>query len=325
MQTLIDLVTTHGALLVFVATLAARIGAPVPAAPLLVVAGGLSAVGVVSLPLAFAVAVAANVLGDGLWFWAGRAQGHRVLGLLCRWSLSPDSCVRQSEALVARWGGSSLVAAKFVPGVSVVAAPMAGAMGMSLGRFVASDALGGALWSGVFLGLGVVFAGEVERLLVALASAGTTATLMLLAALAGFIAWRWWRRRRFLREAAVPRIAADELQALIDATGDGQPAPLIIDVRSLAAAELDTRHIPGALIADLDGIAARAASLPHDREIVTYCNCPNEASAATAALRLQAAGLPRVRPLAGGLEGWAAAGRTVATARPQPLPGPVVA
>lgn len=325
MQTLIDLVTAHGALLVFVATLAARIGAPVPAAPLLVVAGGLSVVGAVSLPLAFAVAVLANVLGDGLWFWAGRVLGHRVLGLLCRWSLSPDSCVRQSESLVARWGGSSLVAAKFVPGVSVVAAPMAGAMGMSVGRFVTSDALGGALWSGVFLGLGVAFAGEVERLLVALADAGTAATLLLLALLAGFVAWRWWRRRRFLREAAVPRIGADELQALIDAATQGDPAPLIIDVRSLAAAELDTRHIPGALIAELDGIAAQAATLPHDREIVLYCNCPNEASAATAALRLRAAGLPRARPLAGGLDGWAAAGRTVATARPRPLAGPVVA
>ena len=110
-NTLIDLLLLHGALLVFGATLLARVGAPVPAAPLMVVAGGLSVAGGPSLVMAFVVAVVANVLGDAVWFWAGRAYGGRVLGLLCRFSLSPDSCVRQSESLIARWGGSSLVAA----------------------------------------------------------------------------------------------------------------------------------------------------------------------------------------------------------------------
>ena len=121
MQTLVALVVAHGTLLVFVATLAARLGAPVPAAPALVVAGGLAAGGQLSWPVAFFAAIVANIIGDAAWYWAGRAHGYRVLRLLCRISLSPDSCVRQSEAFILRWGGSSLVAAKFVPGVSVVA------------------------------------------------------------------------------------------------------------------------------------------------------------------------------------------------------------
>ena len=161
-NTLIELLLRHGALLVFGATLLARIGAPVPAAPLMVVTGGLAVAGGPSLPMAFVVAVVANVLGDAVWFWAGRAYGGRVLGLLCRFSLSPDSCVRQSESLIARWGGSSLVAAKFVPGVSVVAAPMAGAVGMSVPRFVGYDMLGGAVWSALFLGLGVAFTDQIQ-------------------------------------------------------------------------------------------------------------------------------------------------------------------
>ncbi|WP_428420838.1 rhodanese-like domain-containing protein [Methylibium sp.] len=315
MQSLIALVVEHGLLVVFAATFAARVGAPVPAAPLLVVAGGLSVGGMLSLPALLLVAIVANVLADGLWFYAGRRYGHRVLGLLCRISLSPDSCVRQSEALILRWGGSSLVAAKFVPGVSVVAAPMAGAVGMSLPRFVGYDALGGAVWAAVFLALGVVFSTEIQELLEALARAGAAATGLLLLLVAGFVAWRYLRRRRFRHAAAMPRITQAELHALID----GGAAPLIIDVRSSVAAGLDVRHIPGAWFAELRDIATHAPRLPRDREIVLYCSCPNEASAAVAAQALRAAGLVRVRPLAGGLDGWAATGRAVAEGRPLPL------
>lgn len=318
MQALIALLVEHDLLVVFVATLAARVGVPVPAAPLLVVAGGLAAAGALSLPALLAVAIVANVLGDAAWFAAGRRYGHRVLGLLCRISLSPDSCVRQSEALILRWGGSSLVAAKFVPGVSVVAAPMAGAVGMSVTRFVGYDALAGAVWSLVFLGLGAVFSTEVQALLDALAQAGVAATGLLLAGVAAFVLWRYRRRRRFRAAAAMPRVTAAELQALID---DERTMPLILDVRSAAVAGLDVRHIPGAQLVELDGIADHAPRLPRDREIVLYCSCPNEASAATAAQVLRAAGLPRARPLAGGLDGWAAAGRAVASGRPPPLGG----
>jgi membrane protein DedA with SNARE-associated domain/rhodanese-related sulfurtransferase len=307
MNALIELLLRHGALVVFVATLLARVGAPVPAAPLMVVAGGLSLAGGPSAAAAFSLAVVANVLGDAAWFWAGRAYGSRVLGLLCRWSLSPDSCVRQSESLIARWGASSLVAAKFVPGVSVVAAPMTGAAGMSVARFVAYDALAGAIWSAAFLGLGLVFSDQVQELLGAMAEAGLLALAALVLALAGFVAWRWWRRRRFARAAALPRIAADELQALIEG---GEP-PLIIDVRPAAAAALDPRRLPGALRLDLQELGSRAAELPADREIVLYCNCPNEASAALAAKLLLQRGRPRARPLAGGLDGWQAAGRAL--------------
>ena len=307
MNALIELLLRHGALVVFAATLLARIGAPVPAAPLMVVAGGLSLAGGPGAPASFALAVVANVLGDAAWFWAGRAHGARVLGLLCRWSLSPDSCVRQSESLIARWGASSLVAAKFVPGVSVVAAPMAGAVGMSVARFVAYDALAGAIWSAAFLGLGLAFSDQVQALLEAMAGAGALALAALAVALAGFVAWRWWRRRRFARAAALPRIAAEELQALIE-RGE---SPVIVDVRSAAAVALDPRRLPGALRLDLQELASRAAELPADREIVLYCNCPNEASAALAAKRLLEQGRARARPLAGGLDGWQAGGRSL--------------
>jgi membrane protein DedA with SNARE-associated domain/rhodanese-related sulfurtransferase len=317
MSPLTALVIEHGSLLVFVVTLLARVGAPVPAAPVLVVAGGLATSGGLSLPWVLLVATAANLLGDAVWFYAGRRFGPRVLGLLCRVSLSPDSCVRQSENLIARWGGSALIAAKFVPGVSVVAAPMAGAVGMSVLRFVVFGVLSGALWSAVFLGLGLAFSEQIQHLLDAMADAGAAAGLLTLALIAAFVAWRYARRRRFRLDAALPRITQAELHALID----GGDAPLLIDVRSATAAQLDARHIPGAWQVDLDQVAARAALLPRDRDIVLYCNCPNEASAATAARILQAAGLTRARPLAGGLDGWEAAGRALASGIPTRLAG----
>ncbi len=307
MPDLIALLVDHGVLIVFAATLAARIGAPVPASPLLVVAGGLVMTGGLSWLAVLAGSIAANLIGDGLWFQAGRWHGHRVMKLLCRISLSPDSCVRQSETLITRWGGRSLIAAKFLPGVSVVAAPMAGALGMSWLRFVAFELVAATLWTLPFMLLGVAFSGQIQDVLNAMANAGTVALGALLVVVAALVGLRYWRRHKFLREVEMSRISVDELHELIHNGHD----PVVIDVRSGASAQIDARRIPGALLIELRDMPGRAAGLPRDREIILYCNCPNEVSAARAARMLAAEGLARVRPLAGGLDAWVAAGRPV--------------
>lgn len=303
MEELVALLTRHGLALVFGVTLAARIGAPLPAAPLLVVAGALVQAGQLGVWTCVAVSVAANLAGDAVWFWGGRRWGHRVLRFLCRISLSPDSCVRQSEALVLRWGGHSLVAAKFVPGVSVVAAPMAGALAMSWRRFLVFGVLAGLVWTLAFLGLGMLFSTQVEQVLEMLANGGAFAALVVVLAVAALVANRWWRRRRFRREIGLPRISVAELRELIE----GGHAPVVIDVRASGSTALDPRQIPGARVVELSAIEAMAPELPRDREIVLYCDCPNEASAARAAMLLAARGLSRARPLAGGLDAWMAA------------------
>ncbi|MDN3922506.1 VTT domain-containing protein [Roseateles violae] len=310
MRTLIELLVQHGVLLVFLVTLAARVGAPVPAAPLLVVAGGLAAAGQLSGAWSFIVAVLANLLGDGVWYQAGRRFGHRVMRLLCRVSLSPDSCVRQSESLIERWGGSALLAAKFLPGISVVAAPMAGALGMPLARFIGFDLIAGALWSGVFLALGLLLSTQIQQVLDMLAGAGLLAGLALLLIVIGLVLRRWWQRRQFMRALEMPRISVDEAIALVE---QGQE-PVFIDVRAAASRAADPRRIPGARLAEPQRIAEQARSLPRDRELVLYCNCPNEASAALAAKALAQLGFTRARALSGGLDGWEAAGRPVALA-----------
>jgi membrane protein DedA with SNARE-associated domain/rhodanese-related sulfurtransferase len=305
MHELVALLLGHGALIIFAVTLVARIGVPVPASPLLVVAGSLVMAGQISMAAAVGVSIAANVLGDGAWFLAGRRHGYRVMKQLCRISLSPDSCVRQSESLITRWGGRSLIAAKFVPGVSVIAAPMAGALGMSTARFLAFEVVAALIWTIGFMALGMVFTDQIQQIFDIMASTGGLATAVLVLALAALLGVRYWQRRRFLRELEIPRIGVDELSALIEQGKE----PVVIDVRSDASTQIDARRIPGAIAVALRDIQAKGAELTPEREIVLYCNCPNEVSAARAAGLLTAQGLRRARPLAGGLDAWVAAGR----------------
>ncbi|WP_431265136.1 VTT domain-containing protein [Roseateles chitinivorans] len=301
MRALIDLLIQHDFLLVFLVTLAARIGAPVPAAPLLVVAGGLAAAGRLSALSLVVAAVLANVLGDALWFIAGRSYGHRVLRLLCRVSLSPDVCVRQSESLIARWGGSSLLAAKFLPGISVVAAPMAGALGMGWRRFVAYDAVAGLVWTACFLGLGLIFSDQIQDVLDFLSNAGLYAVIAILAVLLLLIGNRWRRRRQMAKlQGEVERISVEDAAALVEQ----DMAPLFIDVRSDPGRAADPRTLPGALNIPLTRLPEYAAQLPDDRLLVLYCNCPNEVSAIQGAHELLQRGHPRVLALDGGLDGW---------------------
>lgn len=304
---LIALLAQYGLLLVFLNVLVEQAGVPVPALPTLAVAGALAANGRLPLAGVLLVAVLACLISDLAWYGAGRRFGARVMRTICRISLSPDSCVKQSELHYQRWRGQVLLVAKFVPGLSTVAPPLMGAMGLRLRSFVLLDALGSLLWAGLMIGLGYVFAAQVDQLLASLARAGSVAVELLLGLLAIYIAAKWWQRRRLLRSLRMARITVAELNQLIEA---GQP-PLVVDVRSAAARQLDARGIPGALLADPGGIDRTVHEVPFERELVIYCTCPNEVSAALAALALRRQGYRQVRPLLGGLDAWVDAGYAV--------------
>lgn len=300
MRDLIPLLIAHSVLVVFLITLAARVGAPVPAAPLLVVAGGIGRAGQLSLAACIVASVIANVLGDAVWYQAGRWRGHRVMKLLCKISLSPDTCVRQSEGILSKWGGSSLIAAKFLPGVSVVAAPMAGALGMSWKRFLTFDAVAGLIWTAAFLAIGVLFSAEIELVLDVMTEFGTIAGVVIVIALAVTLTARWLRRRWMRSERYAPRVSVDELREMIRRGRD----PVVIDVRSAIAVMSDERRVPGAIAVTLADLPEHAPRLPRDRDIVLYCTCPNEISALRGARLLHDHGLHKARALTGGLDAW---------------------
>lgn len=303
MQPLIALFDQHGPLLVFLNVFVEQLGAPVPAVPTLLVAGALSGAGRFSWLSVLILAVIASGIANFAWYLAGKRFGRRILGLMCRISLSPDACVRRTENVFTRWGVLSLLVARFVPGLSAVASPLAGSMGLPAGRFVIFDTLGTLLWAGAAIGAGTLLRQQVDAIITALAEIGSGAVLVLLAALALHVAYRWIERQRLLRFVRLHRIDVAELQDLI-ARGD---APVIVDVRSALTRQDDPRRIPGALEAELGDVQRLLADLPLEREIVFYCNCPNEASAAHAARLLKRQGYQRVRPLAGGLDAWMAA------------------
>lgn len=267
MGTLTKLVASYGLGLVFANVLAEQLGLPIPAAPTLAVAGALAVEGRLSALLILLVAVLASVLADAVWFELGRRQGHRILKTLCRVSLSPDTCVSQTERHFERWGLSSLLVAKFVPGFSTVAPPLAGATRAPFGAFLLFDGGGALLWAGSALIVGMLFHRAIDRALEALASIGSWALVGLGAALALFIAFKWWRRRRFFLALRAARISVGDLHRLMD---EGK-SPLVLDVRSGPARLADPRRVPGAEVFDVSEIGQRMASLPRDREIILYC------------------------------------------------------
>ncbi len=312
MQELVRLTNQYGLLLIFAAVLLESLGLPLPAMPLLIVAGALAGNGTVSLGAVAGVALLGVLIGDIAWYFAGRRFGNRVLKTLCRISLSPDSCVRQTETLYERWGGRMLLMARFIPGLSTIAPPLSGAMRLALLHFVGYSAGGALLWIAVSLAIGMVFQSQIERAGQMLARFGSFAVVGVAVAFLLFLAFKWWERRRFYNTLRMARIPVDELRRLVNAGAN----PVILDVRSAAARKMDGRKIPGARPVDLETPELHLQGVPKSSEIVIYCNCPSEASAARVVRLLMDHGFKRVRPLAGGLDAWIAAGNEIADDRP---------
>jgi membrane protein DedA with SNARE-associated domain/rhodanese-related sulfurtransferase len=291
--------------IVFLNVLLQQFGLPVPVVPTLLLAGSLAATpGKVGKILA--AAVLASVIVDWLWYHVGRRFGYRVLSGLCRLSINPASCVSQTEARFVRWGMMSLLVAKFIPGFSLVAAPIAGATRMHQVGFLLAAGTGCALWAGLALGSGWVLKDTVQAVIVALDRHMATALLLVLLLAGTWLGWKLWQKYRFGKLCAVPRITPQELIAAIDTE---QP-PLILDLRSPTMVA-QTGLIPGTKLVTRDQLAQAVADWPRERPIVTLCGCPEDASAVLAASHLLKKGYVSVKPLQGGYEAWLEAHRTL--------------
>jgi membrane protein DedA with SNARE-associated domain/rhodanese-related sulfurtransferase len=306
---LVLLITQYGLLIVGANVLLDQIGLPIPAYPTLIVAGALSAAGNLALGPLFALSVLACVLPDCGWYLLGQIYGIRVLKTLCRISLEPDSCVSQTQTRFEQWGVNSLVIAKFVPGLAIIAPPLAGALRIGWPRFILLSTVGAGLWVGSGLIAGMLFQSQIDRLLAHLDRIGSVAGLVAAGLLAAYIAFKWWERTRFYKSLKMARINVEDLYGLMQSGA----APIIIDVRSPTARALEPRFIPGALHVPLENIGQHLGHLPRDRDIILYCTCPSEASAARVAKLLMKQGFKKVRPLHGGLDAWIGAGFAVAT------------
>ncbi len=312
MSALLDFLVRHGYVLLFVWVLAEQFGLPIPSAPLLLAAGALAGTHRMNLEMVFVLPIVAVAIGDATWYELGRLQGARILKWLCRISLEPDSCVRRTQVRFERNGAWALVGAKFIPGLGIVATPLAGISRMPWRRFALYDGAGTLLWAGAYIGAGVAFSGELERVAAHLAFLGRGLFVLLVAGLVLYIAAKYFNRRRFLRKLRIARISPEDLRREMDAGED----VIIVDLRHASEFQADPETIPGAVRMEPADLEDAVDVIPRDRDIVVFCSCPNEATAAQMALRLRSLGITRIRPLAGGLAGWRDLGFPVQLAPP---------
>ena len=302
MQHIVPLFQNHILLVAFLNLFLSQAGLPIPVMPTLLAGSALLGHTAQLGALVF-VAVTGAVLGDCVLHVCGRHYGNRVLGRLCLMTLSPDFCVRRAQTLFTRFGGWVLLFARFLPGASPVAVTTTGIAKMAIPKFLLFDAAGKLFYVTFVVAIGVLFRNEVTTILATFAELGQLGGALLIAALALYVLGKWWRRRLFIRQLRMDRITVQELRKLID----GGQQVVVFDVRPKDVRDV-SGIIPTALPAHpTDGGSILAKSGPED-EIVVYCDCPNEASAATAAKHLKQGGFRKIRPLLGGFEAWVRAG-----------------
>jgi membrane protein DedA with SNARE-associated domain/rhodanese-related sulfurtransferase len=305
----IEFFVGHAYAILFFWVLAEQLGLPVPSIPLLLTAGTLSATHRIGGIAALVAVIAACLIADSSWFSLGRSFGNRVIGLLCRISLESSTCVAKTEGYFVRRGPLTLLFAKFVPGLSTVAPPIAGQTGMSFARFLAYDLFGSLLWALSFLLAGRFFGDVAKRSQAFFQFLSHFAALVFILMVVGFFVWRVVKHRRFLAAVRQLRLEPAELKAMIDdAQQLGAPHPFIVDLRHPLDYLPDPRVLPGAVRIGPAEIARCADSIPRDRDIILYCTCPSEETSAKVALQLHKLGITRVRPLRGGFDGWKKAG-----------------
>lgn len=257
----------QGPLVLFLIVLAEQMGLPLPAVPVLLAMGAMAGSGRFSFAGAIAIAVSACVIADFAWYRLGRWRGAQVLNWLCRVSLEPDSCVRTAQNRLSFGGARALLIAKFIPGFSTAAPPVAGLIGMRLSRFLLWDTLGALLWSVTYLGLGWLFSDQLEAVMRAVTDVGGRAFFAAAAALAVYLGWKTLERRRFLRDIQLDRITPEDLRARLAAGED----VVIVDLRHSSEFDADPSSLPRALRISPDAIDEHFATIPAGREVVLFC------------------------------------------------------
>jgi membrane protein DedA with SNARE-associated domain/rhodanese-related sulfurtransferase len=300
MQQALEFLLQHIEMVVFLTVLAEQVGLPIPAIPVLLAGGAVAGDGEAYLTVLTVISVVACLLGDMLWFELGRHRGRQALSLLCRISLEPDVCVRKTENLFATHGLRALILAKFIPGLSTLAPALAGLSKISIGRFVLFNGAGSLLWSLSFLLLGYVLSDQIGYIGELTMQFGTTAVSIFAVSLGGYLVYKYLHRQKLLRELRVARITPVELKQLMDSGKES----VVVDLRDILDHMADPYTIPGALRISPEELEQRHQDIPRDRDVILFCACPNEATAAKMALMLKRRGISRVRPLLGGIDTW---------------------
>ena len=300
----IGLIVAHGYSIVLAVAFVDQFGTPIPSIAILLAAGAVAGLGQLSLVGVLFAAWLGTVAGDAVLYQGGRWRGGLVMRSLCSFSLAPDTCVRKTEASFERLGWKALVIAKFVPGLALFAAPVAGALRMPVVPFLVFDSIGAVLYNVVVIGLGFVLHDQLDRVIGWFRALGSAAIPIVVGAIVAFWAWRVMQKQRIIRELRTRRLTPTALRQRLD-SGD---SIRIVDLRTAIAYKVSRQTLPGAIRMAPEDLEARHGEIPRDCDIVLYCTCPNETTSARVALALRKLGIERVFPLEGGLEAWVSNG-----------------
>jgi membrane protein DedA with SNARE-associated domain len=265
MTDIIQFVIRHGYLVIFFWLLAEQAALPIPSIPLMLVSGALARTGQLKLSSIVLYALAGCLLADNIWFEIGRRFSGKALQYICKMSLEPDSCVRRTENIFLKYGLRSLLVSKFIPGLNIIAAPLAGGSGANFSSFLLYDSLGALTWIVSYVSLGYIFSGQLELAVGYAMRMGSGFVILAMCVFAAWITWKCVQRQRFVRSINVARISAEELHAMLNAGSQ----VMVVDVRSHITR--DPELIPGALRIPAEELPARHLEIPRDREIVLFC------------------------------------------------------
>jgi membrane protein DedA with SNARE-associated domain len=267
MHSTLEFLVHHGYVVLLVWVFLEQAGLPLPSVPLLLAAGALGGMNRLNIGFSFLIAVVASLCADTIWYELGRRKGIKIVQWLCKISLEPDSCVRRTEGVFEKEGARSLLLAKFLPGLSAVATPLAGIFQMNIRRFLAYDAMGAMLWAGTYLGLGYIFSNQIEQIAMRIQQLGGGMLLFLGIFIGCYVAYKFLARQKFLRDLRISRISPEELKEKIDL---GEHLT-IVDLRHSLDFEADPETIPGAFRMDAGELERKDEKLPRDREVILYC------------------------------------------------------
>jgi membrane protein DedA with SNARE-associated domain/rhodanese-related sulfurtransferase len=305
MNDFLHLIAQHGYVVVAAVVFAEAIGVPVPGAVALVAGGAAAASGVLSAPLVITFAVLAMLAADTLLYLLGRHTGWTILRFLCRVSVDPETCVMKAAESFYKRGRETLLVAKFIPGVSSMAAPLAGSMKMPYWQFLGLDILGAMLYALAYGTVGFVFRDFVAQIVSGFREAGHAVEVVIIIAVLGYIVHRaslYWKHRG---DRVVPRVQVQDLAAKLAAKPKGNI--LLGDVRSHGYYAADSYRIPGAIRIEPNNLSAESKKFPRDHNIYLYCTCHNEVTSASVAHLLRTQGF-NAFVIAGGLAAWRKAG-----------------
>jgi len=303
MNTLIELVQAYGLWIIFLITLFQSIGLPLPAFAILIVTAAVTPTKAIEIILLIMTATFGSLIGDIILYFAGKRLGTSILGKLCRISLSPDSCVKSSGDLFNRYGPPALTVVKFVPGLSTLAPVVAGVYAMPIFSFIAFSLIAAAFYSIAAVSLGVFFHHEIGNLIATLTEFGKVGVFIVIISFGVYLFAKWLQRYRLIRQFKTDRVTVNDLLELIQESS----GHIIFDARP-ADQRIRNGFIPGSIPINDINLSEIANLYSAYDEIIVYCSCPNELTAAKYAEKLRRTGLKRIRPLLGGLDEWAKSG-----------------